>query len=185
MVVTSSTSHDAEFQDENVMSVLDAVNGTMINYYYVCPRKLWLFSRGLGREQDSPLVEMGKLIHEQSFRRREREMLIFGRIKVDHTTTGEILVIHEVKKTRSQSHATKAQTLYYLFIMQQLGIKCRGEIHYRSEKRCVPVDLTPEAREEIREAIQATREIVSHSLPPDKPTGAPCSRCAYKDYCRM
>jgi CRISPR-associated exonuclease Cas4 len=183
--VTLSSNPDSEARAENVLSILDSVNGTMINYYHVCPRKLWLFSRGLGREQDSPLVEMGRLVHEQSFSRREREILVFGRIKIDHATTGETLVIHEVKKTRSQPHAARAQTLFYLFVMDQLGVKCRGEIHYRSQKRRVPVELNPESREETRETIQAIREILASPVPPDLPTHAPCSRCAYKDYCRM
>jgi CRISPR/Cas system-associated exonuclease Cas4 (RecB family) len=37
--------------------------GTQVNYYFVCRRKLWLFSRNFEMEQSSDLVLLGKLLH--------------------------------------------------------------------------------------------------------------------------
>lgn len=39
------------------------VQGVKINYYYICKRKLWLFSKGITMEQNSDRVLSGKLIH--------------------------------------------------------------------------------------------------------------------------
>ena len=41
--------------------------GTQVNYYLICKRKLWLFSRGLEIEEISDLVLLGKLLHERGF----------------------------------------------------------------------------------------------------------------------
>lgn len=37
--------------------------GTQVNYYLVCKRKLWLFSRNFEMERSSDLVLLGKLLH--------------------------------------------------------------------------------------------------------------------------
>ncbi|WP_286317289.1 Dna2/Cas4 domain-containing protein, partial [Romboutsia ilealis] len=42
------------------------VQGVKINYYYICKRKLWLFSKGITMEQNSSRVESGKIVHENS-----------------------------------------------------------------------------------------------------------------------
>lgn len=183
--MTSFSNHHPQSDDESMFIVLQSINGTMVNYYHVCPRKLWLYTRGMGREQDSPLVELGKLLHDQSFTRRKHDLSIFGRIKIDYTTAGEVLIIHEVKKTKSQFHATRAQALFYLYAMEQLGVECRGEVHYRSEKRRESIELDNESRVKTKESIQAILAVVSEVSPPPVPTGVPCSKCAYKDYCRM
>jgi len=107
----------------------------MVNYYFVCSRKLWLFSHGITQETDSELVKLGQLLHESSFLREHKEVLVLGRIKLDHMTTGENLLIHEVKKTKSYSHAARAQLLFYLYELERLGIECQGELHFRSQRR--------------------------------------------------
>ena len=65
------------------------MTGTMINYYVVCPRRLWLFSRKLGWEADSELVRLGLLLHEQSFPRERKEVLIMNRIKIENIGSGQ------------------------------------------------------------------------------------------------
>ncbi len=183
--MASFYNQDQQSEDRKILSILESINGTMVNYYYVCPRKLWLFSRGLGREQDSPLVKLGKLIHEQSFSRQEHEHSIFGRINIDFTTSGEVLIIHEIKKTKSQSHAARAQTLFYLYIMERLGVACRGEIHYRSEKRRITVELDEVSKISVEEMLEKIYSIITSDTLPKIPARVPCSKCAYKDYCRM
>ena len=44
------------------------VQGVKINYYYVCKRKLWLFSKGITMEQNSSRVLSGKIVHEDSYK---------------------------------------------------------------------------------------------------------------------
>jgi len=70
--------------------------GTQVNYYFVCHRKLWLFSHGLDMEHTSDTVYMGKLIGEESFAREKKELLIDGFMKVDFI--GSDGLIHEIKE---------------------------------------------------------------------------------------
>ena len=56
--------------------------GSQINYYFICKRKLWLFSHNIELEPESDLVKLGKLLHENSYRRKLKEVQV-DRIKVD------------------------------------------------------------------------------------------------------
>ncbi len=79
------------------------ITGTKINYYFICQRKLWLFSRDISMEQTSGAVAIGKLIHEQSYERANKELMIDETIKIDFV--GKDKVIHEVKKAKSMECA--------------------------------------------------------------------------------
>ncbi|RKX92245.1 MAG: CRISPR-associated protein Cas4, partial [Spirochaetes bacterium] len=37
---------------------------TLIWYYYICPREVWLMAHEINPEQDNPLVEIGRTFHE-------------------------------------------------------------------------------------------------------------------------
>ena len=41
------------------------INGTIINYYFHCKRQCYLFENRLNLEDNSELVKIGKVIHEQ------------------------------------------------------------------------------------------------------------------------
>ena len=56
--------------------------GSQINYYFICKRKLWLFSHNIELEPESDLVKLGKLLHENRYKRKMKEVQI-DRIKVD------------------------------------------------------------------------------------------------------
>ena len=56
--------------------------GVQVNYFFVCRRKLWFFSRYLDLEAESDLVLLGRLLHEHGYRRKFKEVSI-GRIKID------------------------------------------------------------------------------------------------------
>ena len=60
--------------------------GSQINYYFICKRKLWLFSHNIELEPESDLVKLGKLLHENSYQRKMKEVQV-DRIKVDFLET--------------------------------------------------------------------------------------------------
>ncbi len=80
------------------------ITGTQIAYYVVCQRKLWLFSKNISMEHTSELVEIGKIIHENSYARKRKEIMFDG-IKID-MIEAKRGIIHEVKKSKSleESH---------------------------------------------------------------------------------
>ncbi|WP_250160069.1 Dna2/Cas4 domain-containing protein [Caloranaerobacter azorensis] len=49
------------------------VQGVKVNYYYICKRKLWLYSKGITMEQNSDRVMIGKLVHENSYKRLKKK----------------------------------------------------------------------------------------------------------------
>ncbi|MHA1780452.1 MAG: CRISPR-associated protein Cas4 [Candidatus Thorarchaeota archaeon] len=161
------------------------ITGTMVNYYLVCERKLWLHAHHLGHEEASELVQLGKLLHERAFPREKKEILILGQIKVDHTTAGETLVVHELKKTESQHPAARAQLLFYMLALELLGIPSRGELHFRNTRQKQPVILDNESRQWITEVLRGVVSVLRASVPPSIPPHAPCRRCAYRDYCEV
>ncbi|NWF94535.1 MAG: CRISPR-associated protein Cas4 [Candidatus Thorarchaeota archaeon] len=162
---------------------LERLNGTMVNYYVVCKRKLWLFSRNLGREQDSELVTIGKLIHESSFKRREKEELILGRVKIDHTTRSGRLIVHEVKKSRSHPEAARAQLHFYIWFLERLGVTCEGQLHFYGEKQREDVSLGPSERAYLEAIILDALRTIDSPSSPECQRSALCRKCAYRDYC--
>jgi len=46
---------------------------THINYFFVCKRKLWLFSNGINMEHTSDTVYDGKMLHENSYPQRAQK----------------------------------------------------------------------------------------------------------------
>ncbi len=114
--------------------------GTQVNYYFVCKRKLWMFSRQLNQEQSSDTVALGKLLHETSYARKRKEIEI-GPIKIDFLKGCEV---HEIKKSKKIEKAHEWQLLYYLWFLKQKGIDAKGMIDYPLLKQRVEAVLTEE-----------------------------------------
>ncbi|MDF1541490.1 MAG: CRISPR-associated protein Cas4, partial [Candidatus Thorarchaeota archaeon] len=172
-----------ETWNHEIQSGTAEITGTMINYYSVCERKLWLFSRRIQREEDSGLVSLGRLMHQESYTRERKEVLLLNRIKLDHISIDGHLLIHEVKKSRAHSEAARLQLLFYLSEVEKLGIVCHGVLHFRGERRRESVSLDEESRLRIREVVKGIQDIVCNELPPDPSKNSSCRKCAYYDYC--
>ena len=115
------------------------ITGTQINYYFVCKRKLWLFSKHISMEQTSDLVEIGSILHETSYKRKRREIQLEG-IKIDFFEKNRG-IIHEVKKSKTIENAHIWQLKYYLYYFKQLGINVTGEINYPILRKIEKIEL--------------------------------------------
>jgi CRISPR-associated exonuclease Cas4 len=157
------------------------ITGTQINYYYVCQRKLWLFSHQINMEHTSELVELGKLIHEESYKREKKEIQI-GSIKIDFI--GSNGVIHEVKKTPSVEKAHIWQLKYYLYYLAKLGVKnVRGMLNYPKLKKTLDINLEADDYEKIEELIVSINEIIAQEEIPAVINKKICRKCSYHDLC--
>lgn len=59
-------------------------NGIQINYYYVCKRKLWLYSKGIRLEKENERVLHGSLIHEYTYQSKQnKELYVDNLLKFD------------------------------------------------------------------------------------------------------
>ena len=97
------------------------ITGMMVYYYFVCKKKLWYFANQIQMEQNSELVEIGKIIDETSYKNQEKHILIDNTINIDFIKNNVIL--NEVKKTKSIEEASIWQVKYYMYYLEQKGVE--------------------------------------------------------------
>ena len=52
------------------------ITGTLVWYYYICKREVWLMSRHLTPDQEDPFIEIGRLISESAYRDERKEIRV-------------------------------------------------------------------------------------------------------------
>lgn len=162
------------------------LSGTMMAYYIVCKRKLWLFANHITMEKESDLVEIGKLISETTFKReKNKEMLIGDTLKIDFLKIGDRIVVHEVKKSRKLEEAHIWQVKFYIYSLKSLGVQCdSGVIHYPKLMRKIDVEFTDEDCKKIEKISQEINILLNGQLPP-LIKKAYCKKCAYYNFCYL
>jgi CRISPR-associated exonuclease Cas4 len=162
------------------------VTGVVFSYYFICHRKMWLFSKGLNQENISgnPDVVKGELLHESRFKRQTNKEIGFDRVKIDFLKFGDQVFVHEIKKSKKFEEAHMWQLKYYIYTLQNKGINCSaGIIHYPESMRKVDVEFSQEDKESIVQLLAEIRKILNQDSSPKKLTKKVCSRCAYFDFC--
>ncbi len=158
-------------------------NGIKVNYYVVCPRKLWLYAHDIRMESTSERVALGRLLHERAYRDEpRRELLIDDLIKVD-LIQGQGRVL-EIKYSRRMKEAARLQVLYYLYYLKRLGATgLTGELRFPKERRREPIELTEESEREVELALREIRQIERLPIPPHVEFMPICRQCAYCELC--
>jgi CRISPR-associated exonuclease Cas4 len=154
--------------------------GTKVQYYLVCPRKLWLYSKQITMEHTSDRVLQGKILHEQSYLKSKKELNIDNLIHID-LIDGE--TIGEVKSSSKMVNVDRMQLLYYLYYLKQCGINRTGKIHYVKEKRVERVNLTSEDEKEVIEVLEGIKKVNEQPVPPKANKVKYCTKCAYYSFC--
>ncbi|KUH32851.1 CRISPR-associated protein Cas4 [Thermococcus celericrescens] len=157
------------------------IRGTEINYLFICPTKLWYFSKGITMEQESEWVDLGKFFHERRYASEEKEVRV-GSIKIDFIRRGDTIEVHEVKLGKAMEKAHEMQALYYLYYLKRLGIKAKAVLHY--PKLNETKEITLDGREEeVEAAILEVQRIESLPAPPEPVKSRKCKKCAYYELC--
>jgi CRISPR-associated exonuclease Cas4 len=160
---------------------LPTFTGTEVGYYFICHKKLWWFAHGVQMEHESDRVKLGKLVHEESYARRKRELNIDDKIVLDWREDG---VIHEVKLTDAMEEAHEMQLLYYLYYLKQKGIEgLTGQIDYPKLRTTKTIELTPEKELQIETALQNMQAIVTAAKAPPVEFMKLCRSCSYAELC--
>jgi CRISPR-associated exonuclease Cas4 len=165
---------------EKIPSPELAYTGTQVNYYFVCKRKLWLFSRNFDMEHSSDLVLLGKLLHESSYPRKSKEIDL-GPIKIDFLARG--CEVHDIKRSKRIEDAHVYQMLYYLYWLKARGIEAKGVIDYPLLRRRQAVELTEEKEKEIEKVLDDVRQTLSNPAPPAVEKKSYCKKCSYYELC--
>ncbi len=156
------------------------ITGVKVAYYYICHTKLWLFSHNITMEKESELVDLGRLIHEKSY--REHRELQIGDIAIDFVRKGDKIEVHEIKKSRSMEKAHIMQVLYYLYYLKKRGIESIGIIDYPKARKRKKVELNEENEKEIEKTLKEIGKIVKGNMPPPMRKKI-CKKCAYYEFC--
>lgn len=155
--------------------------GVKVNYYYICKRKLWLFTKGISFEKYNDRVQQGKVVHETSYKReKNKEIEIDGNIKIDIIDKN---FIREVKISSNMEESDRMQLLYYLYYLKTMGIERKGKINYVKERRVEEITLTDSDIKVIEKILIEIRKIELLDKAPkniDKPF---CKKCSYYEFC--
>jgi CRISPR-associated exonuclease Cas4 len=155
--------------------------GTQINYYFVCKRKLWLFTKDIRFENENEYVQLGRLIDETSYKRKNKQIAI-GNIKIDFMDNKG--VIHEIKKSNKIEKAHVYQVKYYILTLRRMGVKnITGEIDYPKLKKRKTVVLETEDEMEFESIFSGIKEILNKPKPPGIVEKNICKKCAYYEFC--
>lgn len=160
-----------------------SVTPTLIWYYYVCEREVWLMSHEINPEQDNSLIELGRIVHEFSYKRDTKEISVEGmKFDVVRTVEGNVVVC-EIKKTSNFELPSRMQLAYYLYNLKKSGFKAIGELLFPKEKRKVVVELDETTEKRLEEAEMEIQKIISLNIPPKANKTIFCTKCAYAEFC--
>jgi CRISPR-associated exonuclease Cas4 len=174
---------ESDAQLEKEAQDIQGITGTLIWYYYICRREVWLLSRNIVADQQDENMDWGRFLHEHAYAREKKEVA-WESVKMDTLTSrhGE-LVVAEVKKTSSFLKSATMQLMFYLYSLKLAGIDARGELRFPEEKRKEPMLLDAAMEEELRRTIGQIKTIMANELPPEPEKIKFCGKCAYREFC--
>jgi CRISPR-associated exonuclease Cas4 len=159
------------------------ITGNLVNAYYVCKRKLWLYAHEIGPDRSHQLLEIGRLYDQSTYKRDKKQISMSGmKIDILKKRDGELLV-GEVKKTSKFEAAAKMQLAYYLYRLKEEGIELGGELLVPKEKKRERIILDDALTQELETAITEIDKIITNDKPPVPEKTRYCGKCAYSDFC--
>jgi len=160
------------------------VNGTLIWYYCICHREVWLIAHQINPDEDHEHLVLGRFIHENTYLKDKHEIAI-GNIKVDLIKGDKgSYVVGEIKKSRRSEKSARLQLLYYLYVLKNdYGIVTKGVLLFPEEKRREEVMLDEKNELEVKKAIEEIEKIIVLEKPPACNKVFWCKQCAYAEFC--
>ncbi|HET8572390.1 MAG TPA: CRISPR-associated protein Cas4 [Edaphocola sp.] len=169
------------------------LTATHINYYIVCPRKLWLFANGINMEHTSDIVADGKLLHETSYPQRAEKyteielsatfnaMELSG--KIDFYDARE-KVIHEIKRSDKVEKAHEWQVKYYIWLLALNDIEeAKGIIEYPKLRERQEIIFTEADEIYLKEMVGKIVHLMDSERCPPRINAKICRSCSYYDFC--
>ncbi|AEI51290.1 CRISPR-associated protein Cas4 [Runella slithyformis] len=173
------------------------INATLVNYYFLCHRKLWLHAHTIRMEHTSEIVYEGKLIGEESYPQRaeknqEVEISIpYPPLGADGALTAKIDffdakkgIVHETKKSNAKEKAHTAQVQFYLYLLRKNGIAVSyGLIEYPKLRLTERVTLDEEEEKQVEGWVNEIAELLAQAHCPARLPVSKCRSCSYFDFC--
>ncbi len=169
------------------------ITGTHINYYRLCPRKLWLFANQIEMEQTSDLVADGKVIEEESYLQRSEKysqielscdykgISLSGKIDFFNTVKK---VVHETKRSNKVEDAHIWQLKFYLWLLQLNDIDAEGGvIEYPKLRLTEKVLLEDRDIKYLEATVVDMKKLIDSDNCPPAINARICKSCSYYDFC--
>ena len=133
-------------------------------------------------EQNSELVEIGKILDETSYIREDKSILIDNTINIDFIK-GEC-ILHEIKKTKAIEEAGIWQVKYYMYYLQKRGVKnITAKIDFPLLKETKEIFLEDSDIKELDKTVRNIENILMEDKPPEIIEKKICKKCSYYDLC--
>lgn len=159
------------------------VNGTLVWYYFVCKREVWLMAHSIVPDQDDENIDLGRFIHENSYAREKKEIKI-GDVKVDVLNKKNgYLMVGEVKKTSKYLESAKMQLAYYLLELKRHRLEGSGVLMFPKERKRIEIKLDEELIEELENLEREIFKICYGPYPETPKKIDFCKKCGYNEFC--
>lgn len=161
------------------------ITGTVINYYFHCKRKCYLFFNRINLEDNSEDVKIGKILHEIKSLDENNTEIKLENISIDKITDKYVV---ELKKSDSNIEAARMQVLLYLKKLEEKGIKKDGKLIFNERNNKEKVDiikLNDETKMELNNCIKEIENLLSSEVVPEAKLIKGCKKCAYYEYCYL
>lgn len=158
------------------------ITGTLVWYYFICKREVWLMSHEITPDEDQETLDIGRAVHEIFYSRMIKEFSLEG-IKIDILKRRE-QAICEIKTSSRFIEAACFQLLYYLYrLREELGMVFSGWVLVPKERKRIKVILDDHAENKLFQVFQEINEIASLNKPPPPVKNSFCRNCAYREFC--
>ncbi|MEZ0538009.1 CRISPR-associated protein Cas4 [Caldicellulosiruptoraceae bacterium PP1] len=159
------------------------ITGSLFQSYLICKRQVWLMAHKIVPDQEHPLIELGRIIDQESYK-RDKKNIFFEGVTIDMVKKQEgTFIICEIKKSSKALDAAKLQLEFYLYRLLQKGIDVKGEILVPEEKKRTLVELNGENILKIEDIIKDIEKITTLEKPPELAKNKYCKNCGYKEFC--
>ncbi|WP_218185382.1 CRISPR-associated protein Cas4 [Calditerricola satsumensis] len=162
---------------------LSRVNGTLVWYWAICKRQVWLMARQITPSHDDDNLRIGRTLHEEAYGRDRKEVRVENlALDLMRTPEGDV-VVGEVKKSSRYAESARLQLTYYLYRLQKLGVTAKGRLHFPLERRTEEVVLDEAAAERMAEVEKEIAALVAKEDPVPAVWCKWCRKCAYRELC--
>lgn len=158
------------------------ITGTQVSYYFLCHRKLWLFSHHITFEHENEDVKIGKQVNQERYSRERKEVNVDQTISIDFIKGKNGAVVHEIKKSNKMEESHTWQLLYYLYYLKTKMVLATGVINYPLLNKKVEITLDLKTENILERALADIRNLLNGKLPSPVMMSF-CKKCAYFEFC--
>lgn len=159
------------------------ITGTLIWYYYICKREVWLMSHQIEPAQDHTNIEIGRVIQMDSYTREKKEIKFDDMVIDVLSKRGGDTIVAEIKKSSRYKRSSQMQLAFYLWKLKEKGLNLKGELRFPIEKKKIGVQLTPDIEQELDNIYKEISKICDKEKPPELEKTIYCRNCGYYELC--